>query len=486
MLADLQAGATSPYANYLLAFASAFAFLVVALSFRLDRRERFGVIGAAVGLLVVGVAVASLVGPGRNSMVNLIRSDRFETIAGGLSGLLAALAVLGKGGGGRLGRAAGYVLCLGVVAFCVVNMARDTISGAVKSLLGRGSPGSIAAKSVGGGVRVEEYASLEMTPFCMSRDPEGGLFVGGVLDDINWEGSIVRLNRKDPDGPATESKVASNLVRPHGLAFHDGDLFVARTGQVTRADRGRMVYQPTGAVTRLTDVDGDGTFDLYTDVLTDLPGAFGVHQTSAIAFDDDGWMYVSVGAAEDHSPVTEANEGTILRARPDGSDLEVFASGVRNPYSMTIGPGGELFCTDNDADELNRGDVIYHVRPGDHLGFPYTQVVGGPEIKGVVPPAYMPGDGEVLEGLVYAPPGSLPEGFDDCFYVASLWKGHVKRVVLEPEGEEGRFRVAKADRLVDIQFPLDLVIAPEEQALYVMAGYEEKKVYRLTFGGEGD
>ncbi|QDV35208.1 PQQ-dependent sugar dehydrogenase [Tautonia plasticadhaerens] len=487
MLESLQTGDTSPYANYLLAFASAFAFLCIALAFRLGRRERAWVVSGALLVLVAGVVVASLAGPGRNSVVNLVREDRFETVAGGLSGLLAALAVLG-GVGSRLGKVAGYVLCLGVVGFCTMNMAKDAIKGAVKGMLGRGSwgaPASPGSAAVGEGVRMEEYASLELTPFCMARGPDGALYVGGVQDDIYWKGVVARIDRETPDGPATETLVADHLVRPHGIAFHDGDLFVARTGQVADAEKGRMVYRSTGAVTRLTDTDDDGKYELYEDVLDELPGAFGVHQTSAIAFDDDGRMYVSVGAAEDHSPVIEPHEGTILRARPDGSELEVFARGVRNPYALTFGPGGELFCTDNDADELNRGDVVYQVRQGDHLGFPYTQLVAGPEIEGVVPPLFMPGGGEVLEGLVYAPPGSLPDGFDDCFYVASLWGGHVKRLVLEPGEEGGRYRVARADRLLDVQFPLDLVVDAEAQALYVMAGYEEKKIYKVTFDGEG-
>ncbi|RUL89160.1 PQQ-dependent sugar dehydrogenase [Tautonia sociabilis] len=484
MLASLQSGDTSSYANYLLAFSIGFAFLCIASAFLLGKRERWWTIAGALVVLVLGVVIASVAGPGRNSVVNLLAVKRFETVAGGLSGLLAALAVLG-GAGGTLGRALGYLLCLGVIGFCTLNMAKDAVSASVKALLGRGSPGRGAAESPGKGPSVELFAELDLTPICMARDAEGRLYVGGVSGDINWMGIVSRLDRKDPEGPVVETRVARDLVRPHGMAFHDGDLFIARTGEATRAVQGRMSYEATGAVTRLTDVDGDGRYDLYIDVLDGLPGAFGVHQTSALVFDQQGWMYVSVGAAEDHSPVIEEYEGTILRCRPDGTELEVFARGARNPYAMALGPGGELFCTDNDADERNRGDVVFHVRQGDHLGFPYTQVVGGPEIDGVVEPLYMPGDGAVLEGLVFAEPGSLPEGYDNCFYVAELFGDSVKRLRVRPSDEEGRYELERVEDVFSVKFPLDLVIAPEEQAMYVLAGYDEKKVYRVTFGEGG-
>ena len=43
-------------------------------------------------------------------------------------------------------------------------------------------------------------------------------------------------------------------------------------------------------------------------------------------------------------------EATILRMNPDGSDLEVFATGLRNPYDLAFSPTGDLFATDNNGD----------------------------------------------------------------------------------------------------------------------------------------
>ena len=69
--------------------------------------------------------------------------------------------------------------------------------------------------------------------------------------------------------------------------------------------------------------------------------------------------------------------GTIVRLRPDGHDLQIFARGVRNSVGFDWHPlTGELFFTDNGGDnlgdrippdELNRAPA-----PGLHFGFPYV------------------------------------------------------------------------------------------------------------------
>src|SRR5690606_12521834 len=45
--------------------------------------------------------------------------------------------------------------------------------------------------------------------------------------------------------------------------------------------------------------------------------------------------------------------GTVLRMNPDGTDLEVFAWGLRNPFGLQWGPDGNLYAADNGFD--NRG-----------------------------------------------------------------------------------------------------------------------------------
>ena len=68
--------------------------------------------------------------------------------------------------------------------------------------------------------------------------------------------------------------------------------------------------------------------------------------------------------------------GTILRMNADGSGLEVYAWGLRNPYGVQWGPDGQLYVTDNAYDErgsrpiANAKDNIFQVKQGGWYGFP--------------------------------------------------------------------------------------------------------------------
>jgi len=68
--------------------------------------------------------------------------------------------------------------------------------------------------------------------------------------------------------------------------------------------------------------------------------------------------------------------GTILRMNTDGSGLEVYAWGLRNPFGVMWGPDGQLYATDNGYDErgsrpiANALDNIWQIRQGAWYGFP--------------------------------------------------------------------------------------------------------------------
>ena len=68
--------------------------------------------------------------------------------------------------------------------------------------------------------------------------------------------------------------------------------------------------------------------------------------------------------------------GTILRLNDDGSNLEVYAWGLRNPYGVKWGSDGQLYVTDNAYDErgsrpiANAKDNIFQVKQGGWYGFP--------------------------------------------------------------------------------------------------------------------
>lgn len=68
--------------------------------------------------------------------------------------------------------------------------------------------------------------------------------------------------------------------------------------------------------------------------------------------------------------------GTILRVNPDGSDLEVYAWGLRNPFGVMWGPDGKLYASDNGYDErgsrpiAHAPDLLWVVKKDAWYGFP--------------------------------------------------------------------------------------------------------------------
>ena len=157
-------------------------------------------------------------------------------------------------------------------------------------------------------------------------------------------------------------EVARDLKMPNGVALApDGALFVVEQHQISRFDPAgeRKVVVPPG-------------------VLPD----FRHHGWRYAAFGPDDLLYVSVGAPCNICEV-RGFEGTILRMRQDGHELEVFARGVRNSLGLDWHPGtGELFFTDNGGDQLGDQvppDELNRAPERDlHFGYPYLYGPGQP------------------------------------------------------------------------------------------------------------
>lgn len=66
----------------------------------------------------------------------------------------------------------------------------------------------------------------------------------------------------------------------------------------------------------------------------------------------------------------------ILRMNADGSDLEVFAWGIRNPFGVRFGPDGKLYATESALDDrgsrpiANAPDCLWEIKEGAFYGWP--------------------------------------------------------------------------------------------------------------------
>jgi len=220
--------------------------------------------------------------------------------------------------------------------------------------LGGGAEGAAEQVQIPPGFRVEVFATGLGGPRFMAWSPSGDLTVS-----IPRRGQVVLLPDRDRDGRADRSVVfASDLDRPHGLAWRDGWLYVAETGRVVR----------------LRDADGDGRADRQEVVVADLP-AGGGHWTRTLTFGPDGKMYVSVGSSCNVCEEADSRRAAILQFNADGSGGRIFARGIRNAVGLTWHPGtGRLWATNNGRDWLGDDlppDTVITATDGAHYGWPH-------------------------------------------------------------------------------------------------------------------
>ncbi len=174
-------------------------------------------------------------------------------------------------------------------------------------------------------------------------------------------GEVLLLSRDgNGDGRADEQRVLlSELRRPHGLALHDGWLYVAESNAV-----GKIAFDELSGMTR-------GRYQRIVEGLGDA----GNHWTKTIGFGPDGWLYLSSGSTCNACEEADPQRATLMRLRGDGSGLEIVARGLRNSVGFDWAPwDGALYATDNGRDLL--GDdfppcELNRIEAGEFYGWPY-------------------------------------------------------------------------------------------------------------------
>ncbi|MBC8353573.1 MAG: PQQ-dependent sugar dehydrogenase [Planctomycetes bacterium] len=463
------------------------ALAVVALRFRSWNWFQVGYALAAVAAIGAAVWLNTVISLGRNSVMFVARSlmdgDLRHLSAAALGTCLGLAAALWpwqvseclSRRNRRIIRAATVTVV--ILAFIVLSLM--TAQEQLQPLLKRRSLGSIVSNPFGfsqpADFIVEEYHQCNIHPVQIVVGPDDDIYVTGYWGAALQDGVVARLSRTSEGGAIRETTIARNLGRPHGLAFHNGDLYVSRSGQFARAEAGRLVGVNTGAVTLLRDVDGDHLIDYFEDVVAGLPGAQGpdpLHQNNGIAFGPDGALYITVGAHSDRAPTTGPFEGTIVRSRLDGSAPEVFAKGFRNPFDLCFTADGQCFGTDNDASDRRNGDELNLIRSGEHYGFPYADGIR-PHPEATVSPLLVTRN-RTFQGLCYAASSDLPAQFRDSIYIASYGSGEIQQVQLRREGESIR-----AVSSVFARVPGALDITVTDKGEFFVACFQSKKIYRL-------
>ncbi len=352
------------------------------------------------------------------------------------------------------------------------------------------SAGELAAIQLPPGFSISIYAEVPGAR-SMVLGPAGTVFVGS-----RSKGKVYAVRDTNGDARGDEVHVlARELNSPNGVAVREGALYVAEISRILRFD---AVEDAVGAESEPEPVV----------VRDDLP-MDEHHGWKFMAFDPAGeWLYVPVGAPCNVCQRDDDERyASILRMRPDGSELELFARGVRNTVGFAWHPEtGELWFTDNGRDRLGDDlppDELNHApTAGLHFGFPHChgRDVLDPDFgyeaacDELTPPARELGPHVAALGMRFYTGEMFPEEYRGDIFIAEhgSWDRtvpigyRVTRVKLDPEGGAPSYEVFASgwldeDSGEDWGRPVDVLVMPDGALL--VSDDAAGVIYRIHYTG---
>jgi len=330
---------------------------------------------------------------------------------------------------------------------------------------------------------------------------------------FNEFGNIIASQEKGPlllirdttnDGVHdTVSTYCDKVTNCQGILPLNGEVFATGDG-------------PDGlALYRLKDTDRDGVADDVKPIIK-FKGKAVEHGPHAITLGPDGLIYVVVGnhtnlvdEPRESSPYRDFYEGDlvqprledpegyargrpapggmILRTDTNGSFVERFAGGLRNPYDIVFNAAGDLFSADSDMEwddglPWYRPTWLSHVTAGSEHGWRSGWAKWPSYYVDSVPPVLTTGPGSPTGMAVYEH-HMFPVRYHNTIFVGDWARGQIRALKYSGKGAT----YAATSHVFVEGSPLnvtDLEVAPNG-ALYFSTGGRgtEGGIYRVVWLG---
>lgn len=264
------------------------------------------------------------------------------------------------------------------------------------------------------------------------------LYEGKRFPDYEKEEDRVRLVwDSDGDGRADKATVFAGGFNSAAEGLGAGVL----------AHRGNIYYTDIPNLWWFRDRNKDGVADAKKSLLTGFGVRVGFlgHDLHGLRIGPDGRLYFTIGDRGAHvvakegvndRVVSNPEEGAVYRCNLDGSNLEIYARGLRNPQELAFDAYGNLWTGDNNSDGGDPARWVYVVEGGDsgwRVGFQFltqpnargvwlSERMCYPQFPGqaayILPPIANIGNGP--SGLSSYPGAGLPERYENHFFLCDF------------------------------------------------------------------
>ncbi len=309
---------------------------------------------------------------------------------------------------------------------------------------------------------------------------------------------IRRLDDSDGDGVADKSYVVANGFN----RLEEG------TGAGILVRGSDIYFTNIPKLWRLVDADDNGDAE-QRNVLSDGYGvrvAFRGHDLHGLVIGPDGRLYFSIGDRGYHITTAEGKilanpeSGAVFRCELDGSNLEVFATGLRNPQELAFNDVGDLFSVDNNSDSGDKARVVHILEGGDtgwRMHYQYLPDRGPfnrekiwepfheEQPAYIVPPIANLTDGP--SGLAYYPGTGFGDALQDQFLICDFRGGPansgIRSFKLDSDG--AFYKLGEHAEPIWTVLATDIAFSPDG-AIYIsdwVDGWEgigKGRIYRLT------